>query len=114
MTFANPDEMAFMTQMIAPFEKDDYDPRRTSELVDFTMKKQTVLASIALLSCVTLSSAYSEVRIATVDVSRIVNDSPDAVSKKKELDSYSTETKKKIEAKGKELQALKTLSLIHI
>lgn len=100
--------MAFLSQMIAPFVKDDYDPGRTSELVDFTMKKRMVLASIALLSCVTLSSASSEVRIATVDVSRIVNDSPEAVSKKKELDNYSNETKKKIESKGKELQALKT------
>lgn len=72
------------------------------------MKIQTVLASTALLSCLTLSSAFGEVKIATVDVSRIVNDSPDAVSKKKELESYSTETKKKLESKGKELQALKT------
>jgi outer membrane protein len=72
------------------------------------MKIRSLLASTALFSCVALSSAYAEVRIATVDVSRIVNDSPDAVSKKKELDNYSTETKKKVDSKGKELQALKT------
>lgn len=52
--------------------------------------------------------AHSEVKIGTVDVARIVNDSPEAVAKKKELDTFSEETKKKIDAKGKELQELKT------
>jgi outer membrane protein len=70
------------------------------------MKTHLLLTSVALLSFAAAASA--EVRIATVDVARIVNDSPEAVAKKKDLETYSNETKKKIEAKGKELQALKT------
>lgn len=70
------------------------------------MNKQALLTIAAILSCTPLAQA--EVKIGTVDVARIVNDSPEAVAKKKELDSFSEETKKKIEGKGKELQALKT------
>jgi outer membrane protein len=70
------------------------------------MNKQALLTIAAILSCIPLAQA--EVKIGTVDVARIVNDSPEAVAKKKELDSFSEETKKKIEGKGKELQALKT------
>lgn len=51
---------------------------------------------------------HAEVRIATVDVARIINEAPDAKSKKKELDAASEDAKKKLEAKGKDLQALKT------
>ena len=70
------------------------------------MNNKALLTIAAILSCTPLAQA--EVKIGTVDVARIVNDSPEAVTKKKELDSFSEETKKKIEAKGKELQALKT------
>jgi outer membrane protein len=49
----------------------------------------------------------AEIRIATVDVARIINEAPDAKSKKKELDAASEEAKNKLEAKGKDLQALK-------
>jgi outer membrane protein len=70
------------------------------------MKNKALLTIAAVVSCTPL--AHAEVRIGTVDVARIVNDSPEAVARKKELDSFSEETKKKIEAKGKELQALKT------
>lgn len=71
------------------------------------MKQNLTLALItALLTSAPL--AHSEVKIGTVDVARIVNDSPEAVAKKKELDTFSEETKKKIDAKGKELQELKT------
>jgi outer membrane protein len=69
------------------------------------MNNKALLTIAAILSCTPLAQA--EVKIGTVDVARIVNDSPEAVTKKKELDSFSEETKKKIEAKGKELQALK-------
>lgn len=69
------------------------------------MYKKALLSLVALLSY--SSAANADVKIATVDVARIVNENPDAVSKKKELDSFSEETKKKLEAKGKELQALK-------
>ena len=69
------------------------------------MNNKALLTIAAILSCTPLAQA--EVKIGTVDVARIVNDSPEAVTKKKELDSFSEETKKKIEGKGKELQALK-------
>lgn len=72
------------------------------------MKTKLLLSLAALVCCVGVTSAQAEVKIGTVDVSRIVNDSPEAVSKKKELDTFSEETKKKLEAKGKELQDLKT------
>jgi len=54
------------------------------------------------------SSAHADVRVATVDVGRIMNEAPDALAKRKEIDTASEEAKKKIEAKGKDLQALKT------
>ena len=70
------------------------------------MYTKALLSSlVALLSFA--SVAVAEVKIGTVDVARIVNENPDALSKKKDLDSFSEETKKKLEAKGKELQALK-------
>jgi Skp family chaperone for outer membrane proteins len=69
------------------------------------MDKKVILALVALLSYASVSNA--EVKIATVDVSRIVNDNPEALAKKKDLDTFSEETKKKLEAKGKELQAQK-------
>jgi len=69
------------------------------------MYKKAILSLVAILSSASIANA--DVKIATVDVARIVNENPDAVSKKKELDSFSEETKKKLEAKGKELQALK-------
>lgn len=69
------------------------------------MYKKVILSLAALLSYTSVSNA--EVKIATVDVSRIVNDNPEALAKKKDLDTFSEETKKKLEAKGKELQAQK-------
>jgi len=69
------------------------------------MYKKVILSLVALLSYTSVSNA--EVKIATVDVSRIVNDNPEALAKKKDLDTFSEETKKKLEVKGKELQAQK-------
>jgi Skp family chaperone for outer membrane proteins len=69
------------------------------------MYKKVILSLVALLSYASVSNA--EVKIATVDVSRIVNDNPEALAKKKDLDTFSEETKKKLEAKGKDLQAQK-------
>jgi len=66
---------------------------------------RTVITLAALFSLTPI--ALAEVRIATVDISKIVNDSPEAVAKKKDLENYSNDLKKKIEAKGKELQELK-------
>ena len=68
----------------------------------FTKAIFTVVALLAYAS-----TANAEVKIATVDVSRIVNDNPEALAKKKDLDTFSEETKKKLEAKGKDLQAQK-------
>ncbi len=70
------------------------------------MKLRALSLLIALVIATPIANA--EIRIATVDVSKIVNDSPEAVSKKKDLDNYSAEIKKKLESKGKELAALKT------
>jgi outer membrane protein len=66
--------------------------------------------AIAVTTLVMASSTHcqAEVRIATVDVARLINEAPDAKSKKKELDAASEEAKNKLEARGKELQALKT------
>ncbi len=61
---------------------------------------------IAFLCCIPLYS-QAQTKIATVDVARLINEVPDAVNKKKELDVASEQAKTKIEAKGKELQALK-------
>jgi len=69
------------------------------------MMIRTVVTLAALLSLA--PTAIAEVRIATVDVSKIVNDSPEAIAKKKELDNYSAELKKKIDTKGQALQELK-------
>jgi outer membrane protein len=68
-------------------------------------------ASLALIACSAISlstAAQAEVRIATVDVARIINEAPDAKAKKKELDAASEGAKSKLEARGKDLQALKT------
>lgn len=64
--------------------------------------------AVALLAANTLvvHSCSADSRIVTVDVARILNESPDAASKKKELDTISQEAKKKAEAKLKDLKAL--------
>lgn len=62
--------------------------------------------ALCALSFVTLSNAAAEFRIATVDLTKVVNEFPDAVTKKEELDDASDKAKTKLEAKGKELQAL--------
>lgn len=68
--------------------------------------KHLLLSTLALFVCVAVAQA--EVRIATVDVSKILNDSPEAIAKKKELDTLSEETRKKLESRAKDLQALKS------
>ena len=72
------------------------------------MKIRALLAlSFSAFVLCPFSSVTAEIRIATVDVARIINEVPDAVSKKEELDEASEKAKSKLEAKGKELQALK-------
>ena len=70
--------------------------------------KLRVLA-ITFISLLSVSQpALAEIKIATVDVARLINEAPAAKGKKEELDKASDEAKKKLESKGKELQAIKT------
>ena len=62
----------------------------------------------SIISAFAVFPAVADIKIATVDVGRILNESPDAVAKKKELDSLSQEAKKKADDKRKNLQALET------
>jgi Skp family chaperone for outer membrane proteins len=66
------------------------------------------LCYFTTLSVLTLGTAAAEIRIATVDVGRILNESPDAARKKKELDALQQEAKKKADDKRKALQALES------
>lgn len=59
-----------------------------------------------VLASVSLNSAYAEVKIATVDIGKILNESDEAQSKKKELTALSDDAKKKAEAKRKSLEAM--------
>lgn len=72
--------------------------------------KIRALAALTLpllsLFAIPAGTAQADFRIATVDVARIINEVPDAVAKKEELDAASEKAKAKLEAKGKELQAL--------
>jgi outer membrane protein len=73
------------------------------------MNIRYIVHPIALLAALIATPvAQAEIRIATVDVARIINEAPDAKSKKKELDAASEEAKNKLESKGKDLQALKS------
>lgn len=75
------------------------------------MKLKPLLLSCSVTICAAIYGsqlAQADVRIATVDISRVINEAPDAVAKRKELDVASEDAKKKLEAKGKELQALQT------
>jgi len=67
-------------------------------------KKSLLLSIIPFIWC---TAATADTRIATVDVARVINDFPEALSKKKDLDTLAESTKSKIEGKAKELQALK-------
>jgi outer membrane protein len=51
-----------------------------------------------------LPFAEAETKVATVDIAKVLNESPEAKAKKAELDKLGAEAKKKIEAKRKTLQ----------
>jgi outer membrane protein len=70
--------------------------------------KLRALAITAVSLLISSQPAAAEIKIATVDVARLINEAPAAKGKKEELDKASDEAKKKLEAKGKELQTLKT------
>lgn len=71
------------------------------------MKLRTLLPGLLIaLGATTPIPASAEIKIATVDVAKLINEAPAAKGKKQELDKASEEAKKKLEAKGKELQAL--------
>jgi Skp family chaperone for outer membrane proteins len=71
------------------------------------MKQTSVATAIFAISAFLASHANAETRIATVDMTRLVNESPEADAKKKDLDKTSEELKKKVETEAKKLQALK-------
>lgn len=60
------------------------------------------VCSLLLIS----STALAEFTVATVNINRIMNESKEAKSKKKELDEMSAKAKKKIEDKKLKLQAM--------
>ena len=71
------------------------------------MYTRALIAAIGL--ALTLSNpAHADYKIATVDVARILNESPDAVAKKKELDAITQDAKKKADSKREELDAMKS------
>jgi outer membrane protein len=55
----------------------------------------------------TVLPAAADVKIATVDMGRLLNESPEASAKKKELDALTQDAKKKAAAKRKEIESLK-------
>jgi len=65
-----------------------------------------IASSIVLTSLFTASFAYADYTIATVSVNRVLNESKEAVAKKKELDDLSAKAKKKVDDKKKSLQVL--------
>ncbi|MBX7144887.1 MAG: OmpH family outer membrane protein [Oligoflexia bacterium] len=61
---------------------------------------------LATISLATLPSlARADFRVATVDVNRVLNESPDAKNKKKELDAASLKAKSKVDEERKVLKA---------
>lgn len=95
--------------VVARLGKADYDDVLNNKKGISMMNRAIIASFFSFASLVTAPLlAHAEVRIATIDVSRIINEAPDAKAKKKELDAASEEAKKKLEAKDKELMALKT------
>jgi Skp family chaperone for outer membrane proteins len=87
--------------VVARLGKADYDDALNNKKGISMMNRAIIASFFSFASLVTAPLlAHAEVRIATVDVSRIINEAPDAKAKKKELDSASE--------KDKELMALKT------
>ena len=71
-------------------------------LLNFSMLNHTGKYALLLAFCTLLkvSPASGEVKIATVDVARIINESPVAQDKKKELNNASDAMRKKLETKA--------------
>lgn len=66
--------------------------------------KRHALILVALCTLLQVSPTFGEVKIATVDVARIINESPVAQDKKKELNKASDSMRKKLEAKAASLK----------
>lgn len=64
--------------------------------------------TLVVCSLCTTAVANADLKIATVDTGRILNESKDAAGKKKELDALSQDAKKKADDKKKALQAMET------
>jgi Skp family chaperone for outer membrane proteins len=65
-----------------------------------------LVTTLVFTTLATTAPAHAETRIATVDMAKLINESPDAAAKKRELDAASEEAKKKVEARANELKAL--------
>lgn len=76
--------------------------------MSFSLLNRFASSSIALVlgGYVMAFQARADVRIATVDITRILNESTDAASRKKELDVLSQDAKKRADEKRKALQSL--------
>lgn len=70
--------------------------------------KNKLLNKVILLVCtITLPnySAFAEIKIATVDVARVLNESSEAKTKRTELDSLKNTAKQKVQAREESLKA---------
>lgn len=56
----------------------------------------------------TINNAAADVKIATVDMARILNESEDAKAKKKQLDEFSAQARKKVDTKKSALKELES------
>lgn len=78
------------------------------------MKAARISATLALTSLIlgataaTPATAIAEFNVATVDVNRVLNESKDAIGRRKELQEMSNKAKAKIDAKRKPLQEMET------
>jgi outer membrane protein len=100
-----------MSQLILPVYKffTGIIKNESFQYVAYLTQSKVLLTVLCCLTTglITLpNEAKSQVRIATVDMSRILNESSEAKTRRKELDSLSSTARKKIDSKKNELKAL--------
>ncbi len=69
-------------------------------------KRTIAFLFVALFVSTMANTAQAQFKVATVDVNRILNESKEAVAKRKELDAKSADARKKLEEKGKALKQI--------
>jgi outer membrane protein len=69
----------------------------------FPFLSPLLVASLTLLICGLTLEAQAEIRIATIDMSKVLQESPSAKQKLKAIDSKASEAKKSIEARKQAL-----------